>query len=207
MSKSFKVDLTGQRFGRLTVLEFVPTEDRFTYWLCRCECGNTATVRAGHLKEERTTSCGCLREERIVRLNRTHGNANTRLYKIYHGIKKRCLNPNTRNYNNYGARGITICDEWLNDFVAFRDWALANGYNDTFSIDRIDVNGNYEPSNCRWTDRKTQCRNRQRNVFVEYQGEMIPLAEAAERTGIDYKVLHFRYQHGDRGKRLFRPVK
>ena len=203
MSKSFKKDLTGQRFGRLTVLEFVSTEDRHTYWLCKCDCGKFVTVQGSHLNTSRAKSCGCFRSDfRLI-----HGNSNIRLYRIWRSMKNRCNNPKNYAYKNYGGRGITVCDEWENDFTKFRDWAMSHGYADNLSIDRIDVNGNYEPENCRWTEMKTQQRNKSNNTFVEYQGEKITLAEAAEKTGINMTTLWRRYHHGDRGKILFRPVK
>lgn len=206
MSKSFKVDLTGQRFGRLTVLEFVPTEGK-TEWLCKCDCGKTVTVKGTHLIDGSTKSCGCFMAEKASMLHKKHGNTNTRLFGIWQRMKQRCYNPNADRYDLYGGRSIKVCPEWLNSFVAFRDWALSNGYNDTLSIDRIDVNGNYEPNNCRWVNMKTQCRNRRSNTFIEYQGEKITLAEAAERTGIGSATLQARYKKGQRGNELFRPIK
>lgn len=207
MSKSFKVDLTGQRFGRLTVLEFVPNEkDCHSFWSCRCDCGKTVTISGNRLKNGDTKSCGCYNKEMLKKANTVHGGAHTRLYRIWAGMKQRCYYPNTSYYYRYGGRGITICDEWKNDFVVFRDWAMSHGYDDTLSIDRIDNDKGYFPENCRFVNAKTQCRNRRSNTFVEYQGEMITLAEAVERTGIKKGTLEDRYRSGDRGERLFRPV-
>ena len=207
MSKSFKVDLTAQRFGRLTVLEFVPTDKYGSFWKCLCDCGNRIIVRGMCLKRGDTLSCGCLRKETTAKTHSVHGLRRTRLYNIWTLMKNRCYNPNACNYNRYGSRGIKICDEWINDFKAFYDWSISHGYSDNLSIDRIDNNGNYEPSNCRWVDNKTQCRNIRRNVLVEYNGKMITLPEAAEITGIDLGALRSRYRNGDRGERLFRPVR
>ena len=207
MSKSFKVDLTGQRFGRLKVLEFVPNDRRKAYWKCQCDCGNITTIIGRDLRRGHTLSCGCFQIEQAVKCNTKHNSKHTRIYSIWCGMKQRCLNSNNESYKDYGGRGITICEEWLNDFKVFYDWALQNGYTDELTIDRIDVNGNYEPNNCRWTDMKTQQRNKSSNVFVEYQGRKITIAEAASELGIKRNVLYARYSKGDRGEELFRPVK
>lgn len=114
-----------------------------------------------------------------------HGQANTRLYRIWDAMKTRCTNPNSRNYANYGARGISICPEWMKDFKAFYDWAIENGYADDLSIDRIDNNGNYEPSNCRWASKKEQSNNSRRNVFLTYKGKTQTLAQWCDELGFD----------------------
>ena len=143
-----------------------------------------------------------------MRLNaRKHGMRYSRIYRIYENMKQRCYNPNNEKYKNYGGRGIKICDEWLNDFMSFYTWGMENGYADNLSIDRIDVNGDYCPENCRFANEKVQSRNRQNNVYVDYEGRKMTLAEAAERTKINYMVLQTRHKKGDRGKRLFRSVK
>ena len=140
-------DLTGQRFGRLTVLERTELK-----WLCKCDCGNKKIVAGGHLVSGDTKSCGCLRIK--------HGMRNTRLYSIWHGMKERCYNTKHKFYKHYGGRGIKVCEEWKNDFQTFADWALSHGYADNLTIDRIDVNGNYEPSNCQWATNAEQQRNK-----------------------------------------------
>lgn len=151
------IDLTGQRFGRLTVVERVENDrSNQAHWMCRCDCGNVVVIRGDHLRNGRTKSCGCLNRDN----KRIHGEHGTRLYNIWNNMKLRCYHPSSINFKHYGARGITICPEWLNDFKVFQHWALSHGYCDDLTIDRIDVNGNYEPVNCRWVTMKEQRRNR-----------------------------------------------
>lgn len=201
MSKSFKKDLTGQRFGRLTVLEFVPTKDKYSHWKCKCDCGNITFVSGVNLTSGGTTSCGCKKG------HYTHGLSNTRLYKIWADMKKRCYNPNQIHFKDYGGRGIIVCVAWKDDFQAFYNWAMSNGYDDNLTIDRINNDGNYEPSNCRWADAKTQRRNMRTNTVVNHNGKKMCLAEVAELCGTTQHVIAQRYFRGDRGERLFRPIR
>lgn len=164
-------DLTGQRFGRLTAVRSVKGKDGRTAWVCSCDCGGETTAKPGHLKSGHTKSCGCIFTDVMKgnRHRRTHGGApaenKTRLYHVWQDMKRRCYNPNSSIYKHYGGRGIAVCEEWKTDFQEFRKWAQENGYNSEAprgkcTLDRIDVNGNYEPSNCRWVDMKTQSANR-----------------------------------------------
>jgi hypothetical protein len=162
------VDLTGQRFGQVTVVErtlnhICPSGQRKTMWRCLCDCGNEIIATSANLKNGHHVSCGCLvagRMSSIGKKRKTHGKSNTRLYHIWVGMKSRCLNPHNIKYNIYGGRGIKVCSDWLNSFEEFCDWAMANGYADNLTIDRIDGNGNYEPSNCRWSTLSEQNKNR-----------------------------------------------
>lgn len=144
------MDLAGQKFNMLTVLEFYDVQNGMSRWLCKCDCGNEVVVYGRHLKSGNTISCGCYYKKHNHEFGYKHGWAKTRLYRIWSDMKARCLNPNEKSYKWYGGKGISVCEEWLSDFTEFRDWALDNGYNDKLSIDRIDSSENYCPENCRW---------------------------------------------------------
>ena len=185
-------DLTGRKFGRLTVIERTESNKcGKAKWKCVCECGNETTTTGGNLVQGITRSCGCLRCD--------HGKTQTRLYGIWGGIKTRCFNPHSQRYSDYGGRGITVCDEWRYSFEAFRDWAMAHGYRDDLTLDRIDVNGNYCPENCRWATYKEQASNTRTNRFITYDGKTMTWKQWAAELGIKYTTLHARltYYHWD----------
>jgi len=159
-------DLAGKRFERLVVIERSETikYDGGTriYWLCKCECGNKKKVRGSHLTSNKVRSCGCLEKENLNNLafKETHGLSDERLYTTWKNMISRCTNPNHVGYKNYGGRGITVCDEWINSLESFYKWAMNNGYEEGLTIDRINNDGNYEPSNCRWATYKQQANNK-----------------------------------------------
>lgn len=152
-------NLVGMRFGNLTVSKYVGLQQssRRAIWRCTCDCGESIETTTDLLNRGSVTSCGCRRKEGF---HKTHGGTHTRLYRIWKGMKNRCYNPKQSRYNIYGGRGITICDEWLNDFQVFRSWALTNGYQESLTIDRIDNDKGYNPDNCRWATYSEQIHNR-----------------------------------------------
>lgn len=189
-NQSHYEDLTGQRFGRLIVQKIVSHKP--IRWECKCDCGNTTIVIADTLKRGETISCGCYRNECVRDRSIKHNESHTKLHQVWSGMKTRCNNPNFEFYKDYGGRGIKVCDEWQNDYIAFRDWALQNGYAEGLSIDRIDVNGNYEPSNCRWVTDKVQANNKTTNRFIEYKGETHTLQQWSEILGVSVGRLFHR---------------
>ena len=159
---SHLIDLTGQRFGRLIVVEKAPKSGSNTNarWVCKCDCGNKRIVTGTTLRRGESQSCGCLRAELRKENATIHGLCYSRLYHIWHGMRDRCHLKSNPAYHHYGGRGITVCDEWRYNFQAFYDWAMANGYRDNLSIDRIDNDKGYYPDNCRWATPKEQAHNR-----------------------------------------------
>jgi hypothetical protein len=190
-----RVDLTGRRFGRL-IAQFGFRRNGRTFWHCVCDCGKEKDVCYSSLLRGLTKSCGCLQNEVRSLTHKTHGSTKTRLYKIFHCMLKRCYNENAANYERYGGRGIRICDEWHNNFIAFQKWALSHGYNDTLSIDRINSNGNYCPENCRWANNTTQVRNRRNTATITFHGEKKSVAEWAAILGIKRGTLARRIRTG-----------
>ena len=173
-------DLTGRRFGRLVALRRVESDSGGrTVWECRCDCGTIKRIRAASLTQGLTKSCGCLR----------HGKSKTRLYHIWAHMIQRCEDPKSNRFHLYGGRGVSVCKEWREDFMNFYSWAVQNGYTDTLSIDRIDVNGNYEPGNCRWATAKKQSNNLSVNRKITFNKVTKTLSEWAAITGIDRRTI------------------
>ena len=185
--------IIGERYGRLLVVErandyISKSGGAHRKYVCVCDCGNRVEVLKEHLMSGRQKSCGCLRKENG---RPTHREIHTRLYKIWGNMCNRCPNPNNPAWHRYGGRGITVCDEWKS-FECFRDWAKANGYSESLTIDRKDNNGGYNPTNCRWVDNFTQANNKQNNRLIEYNGEIKTVAEWANIVNIPYKTLYRR---------------
>ena len=174
------VNLIGQTFGRLTVVERGPNDKhKRAQWWCRCSCDDQQLVlkRGNDLQSNRVQSCGCWRSESTVIRSTSHGETNTRLYQIWHNMKNRCYNQNDPYYECYGGRGITVCDEWKESYENFSSWAICNGYNDTLTIERKNVDGNYCSENCTWATQRTQANNRRNNHYITYNGERHTIAE------------------------------
>lgn len=189
------IDLTGQKYGRLLVLERAENNSHNkAMWLCKCDCGNVVKVIGSHLRNGNTSSCGCLHKEMLREKpsGRTHGMTDTRLFRIWGSMLTRCYNKNHKYYHRYGGRGITVCEEWLHSFQAFYDWAMSHGYADDLTLDRKDVNGNYCPENCKWSTQKEQMNNTSTNHLVTCNGETHTIAEWAAIKGINYYTLHSR---------------
>lgn len=191
------IDLTNMVFGRLTVVGISSQEYNDVTWKCVCECGNTVSVKGEYLRNGDTKSCGCLKSDLVKLRNYKHGKAKkTRLYTVWKGMRERCSNSNSKAYAHYGARGVTVCDEW-NDFESFYSWAISNGYNEDLptslcTIDRIDNNLGYSPDNCRWVCVKEQARNRTNNHIISFNGQSKTIAEWSEITGIPERVISSR---------------
>lgn len=190
-------DLKGQVFGRLSVIELVGANDKGQkLWLCECECGNTVIVLGYSLTRGDTKSCGCLYKEKLAAgMGLKHGYVGTRVYKEWQGMIARTTNPNQTGYHNYGGRGITVCEEWKKP-EPFIEWSLKNGYDDTLTLDRIDVNGNYEPDNCRWIPLKDQHSNKRTNKILEYNNEIHTQRQWSEITGIPETTIRSRLRLG-----------
>jgi hypothetical protein len=210
-------DRTGQRFGRLTVMERVPkpagSKSRKAYWLCQCDCGGEAIVASDKLVTGETRSCGCLKIETsiknihgVCKQRAPYSDERRRLHSVYRNMKERCNNPKCPNYKNYGGNGVRVCDVWASSFEAFFSWAIENGYRIGLSIDRINVDGNYDPSNCRWATREEQANNKRNTIYVDYHGNTITLSQLCAITGIDRRTLWMRLKNGEDGEMLFRPV-
>lgn len=185
-------NMVGEKFNMLTVLEECNERDKYggKVYKCRCDCGNIHYVRGILLRNNVVKSCGCLKHKG------THKKRNTRLYSIWNGIKQRCNNKNNPCYNHYGGRGIKVCNEWLNDFQAFYDWSMSHDYKKGLTIDRIDVNGDYEPCNCRWVDWGIQINNRRNNVYLTYNGKTQTMMQWANELDVPYPRLNMRHQRG-----------
>lgn len=185
-----KKDITGQKFGKLTAVRFIESDvPNEVLWLCKCDCGNEIIKTARQLREGTYPLCKECRKTRKVHVNRKNqGKSGTRLYSIWSGMKRRCYDNRADSYKNYGQRGIKVCDEWM-EFENFEKWANLSGYSNDLSLDRIDNDGNYEPSNCRWADDETQRNNTRRNAYYTYNGETFSLAQWSRRTGISRDAL------------------
>lgn len=197
MSKGKRVKVKpGDRFGRLTIIKEVTGRiNKRRYFQCECDCGNIKTIRLDGLTRGKVVSCGCFNLERSVEANTKHGLCKDRIYKIWSGMKGRCLNKNNTFYKNYGGRGVTICEEWM-DFKVFYKWAKENGYQDNLSIERQNVHGKYEPSNCTWIDMDAQKRNTTVTKRITFDGKTQTMRQWASDIGVHSSTLCRRFKSG-----------
>lgn len=185
----------GDRYGRLVIVREVERRNRRRYFMCRCDCGAEVAARLTSMRFGDTKSCGCLRREQNATAGQTHGLHGKGAYSAWHSMKQRCLNPNAVSYHHYGGRGITITPDWI-AFEPFNRWAIANGYRKGLSLERIDVNGNYEPGNCTWIPRSEQPSNTRRCVRLTYRGKTKILKHWAEEYGHKPRLVGNRLKRG-----------
>ena len=201
--------LLGKKIGKLLVVSYDDNiiRGKGRKCICKCDCGNTYVTWDRIIRYGNRQSCGCLEAERTQGTYR-HGfcrkDKTNRLYKIWSGMKDRCYNKNNPEFCNYGGREIIVCQQWLDDFINFKDWALENGYSEKLTIDRIDNNGNYSPENCRWADRFMQGNNKRNCIFISYKGKTQTLAQWSRETGINRTTLKYRYSQGYTTEKIFK---
>lgn len=194
------IDLMGRKFGRLTVIKRAENNGTRATWLCKCDCGNELTVIGKNLRNGNTKSCGCYQQDKARETQTRHKGRNTRLYGVWACMIQRCTNPNNDSYKRYGARGIKVCDDWL-DFGKFQEWAMANGYNpnakrNECTLDRINNNSNYQPDNCRWINIQKQCQNTRKNHNITINGETHCISEWARIYNIKREIIKDRIKRG-----------
>lgn len=190
-SKEYLNSLIGKKFNKLTILSFSKKDkNNSTYAVCQCDCGNIVETRLGRVINNETLSCGCVRKKYVDRKQADL------IYLVWFCMIRRCYNKQDEHYRLYGERGIIVCDQWKNSFSNFYDWAINNGYRKCLSLDRINNNGNYEPSNCRWTTQKQQCRNKNTNKLITYNNETLCVVEWCEKLNLDYNLVRRRLYEG-----------
>lgn len=207
-TKANRTDIIGDKFGRWTVISFSHVdESNILFFNCECSCGTKKKVRKGGLKQGASRSCGCLNLE-LVRKRAIQKKAkgrvkDERLYNIWQSMKQRCNDENHSEFQRYGMRGIEVNEKWNNSYAEFKSWALNNGYSDELSIDRIDNDGDYTPSNCRWSTPKEQANNRSNSLNISFEGEEMTLAQWSEKLNIPYSCLYGRLNNGWSVERSF----
>ena len=192
---SYFKDITGQRFGRLIATEKShKTKDKNWWWKCLCDCGNKVTIRGTSLRSGASRSCGCYKNELSKKRKTIHGLSYTKVYRVHTNMMSRCFNPKDKRYLFYGKRGILVCDEWKN-VTTFYNWAINNGFKEGLTIERINVNGNYKPGNCKWIPGAEQGRNRRQNHRICFRGETNILSHWAKKLGVDKTTIAWRLSH------------
>lgn len=207
------IDITGKKFGRLTALfRNGKTKDGRYIWHCVCECGSECNVPSSYLTSGNTKSCGCLQPEVARKIHLKHGDCPygkkaSKLYTVWAGMKNRCTVKSHIEYQQYGGRGIRVCDEWSSDYTKFKKWALDHGYEEGLQVDRIDNDKGYSPENCRFVTRKENSNNRQNTIRVLFDGELKTITELSEITGIPRHTIYQRVRHGWDASRLSEPLR
>jgi hypothetical protein len=191
MEKLTADSMIGKKFGKLTVIDKLPSDRHGARALCKCDCGATKVAYLYRLKSGANQSCGCTNRDRLTKMHFKHGMTNTRLFRIWSSMRERCTNSNAINYKNYGGRGIAICKEW-DEFIPFMEWALSNGYNYALAIDRIDNDGNYSPDNCRWVTPAENSNHKRNSVILSYGGKTQTISQWADEYGIGRSTLRNR---------------
>lgn len=201
-----KIDLTGMNFERWTVSGESHQKGSMVYWDCICTCGTKRKVYGADLKRGMSKSCGCLTKEVAAAQKETHGLSTHKAYKSWIEMKSRCLNPRNTGFKDYGGRGITICAEWETFECFWQD--MGDTWQEGLSIDRIETNGNYEPSNCKWSTPKEQGNNRRTNVMVTLpDGRRMTVTQAADEHGVDRRAVYSRIRYGWPQSEWFKPVR
>lgn len=207
-------DLTGKKLGKLTVIEqhgFTKPNKyghRYAIWYCKCDCGNYVERTSDVLKRGKS-SCGCVQEANLKRMslgNVKHGLSKTRIYGIWKNMISRCYREKDIHYKAYGARGITVCDEWKNDSSKFFEWAFANGYRNDLTIERIDNDKGYCPENCTWIPKEQQSKNKRQNIMITYEGKTMCASDWAKETGISASAIRYRFKRGWGTERIFSTI-
>lgn len=187
--KTQRLDIQiGEKYNNLTIIKEVEKRNNRRHFLCKCDCGNEKIIRIDGITSGHAKTCGCLQ----LQVAKKHGFFGTRIYQTWVQMKARCFNEQHKHYKDYGGRGITVCDEWKDDFMTYYYWSIDNGYAENLSIDRIENDGNYEPSNCRWVSMQMQANNKRNNRLIEYNNQTHTLAEWSRILGINYKTLKAR---------------
>ena len=198
-----RLDISGMSFGKLTAIEktgYGVDKDgkRYALWKCKCECGNEIIAKQHTLVSGGKKSCGCMRKRDYTKPIVNHSMSKTRIYRTYHAMLNRCMDEQEQHYPDYGGRGIKVCKEWTGvyGFLNFYKWSMQNGYTEDLTIDRIDVNGDYEPDNCRWTTIQVQSTNKRNNVRYDINGEMLLIKEISQKYNIPEPTLRGRMAKG-----------
>ena len=197
MKAIMEKDIIGKRYGSLVVLGFSDKRDKgnHKYLVCRCDCGNEKVISMTHVRSGASKSCGCGVVKTTIKRSTTHNGTHTRIYHIWLGIRRRCYNPNDFSYRYYGARGIKMAEEW-SDFSTFREWSKTSGYSDNLTIERIDVNGDYCPSNCKWITLEEQARNKRTNRLVTINGVTKLMTDWLKDSNVSTTQVYWRLRHG-----------